>query len=77
MSFLVEIALIVVKQNLLAFTLMQYVTGFIVIKPILLLDVILVFGEHFVQKVSVVVLIFACANCGRVVLDNFLVVVLQ
>ena len=56
---------------------MQYVAGFIVIKPILLLDVILVFGKHFVQKVSVVVLIFACANCGRVVLDNFLVVVLQ
>lgn len=56
---------------------MQYVTGFKVVKSIPLLDVILVFGEHFVQEVSVIVLIFACANCGRVVLDNFLVVVLQ
>ena len=62
---------------MLALTLMQYVTGFKVVKSIPLLDVILVFGEHFVQEVSVVVLIFTCANCGRVVLDNFLVVVLQ
>lgn len=56
---------------------MQNVAGFVVVKSIPLLNVVLVFRKHFVQEVSVIVLIFACANCGRVILNNFLVVVLQ
>lgn len=53
---------------------MQDLTGFVIVEPV----AIVVLGEHLVQEVGVVVLVgVARSDRCRVILNNFLVIVLQ
>lgn len=71
---LLKVALGVVEQDLLAFTLVKDLAGLVVIQPV----PVVVFGEHPVQEVSViVVLLLRRSNRRRVVLDYLLIVILQ
>lgn len=53
---------------------MQDLTGFVIVEPV----AIVVLGEHLVQEVGVVVLVRVARSDRRgVILNNFLVIVLQ
>ena len=64
----------VIQQNLLTLALVQNFAGFVIIEPV----AFMVFGEHFIQEVGIVILVgVARPDRRRVILNNFLVIVLE